>query len=69
MARAKDDTILVANQAFFHNGGYVPKGATVRAGHPILEGRELLFCPIELDYEVETTTRRGQHELTLGGAS
>lgn len=53
MARARDESILVAREAFFYEGGHVPKGTTARTGHPIIKGRESLFSPIEVDYEIE----------------
>ena len=31
---------------------YITAGQTARAGHPILEGREALFEPFKVDYEV-----------------
>lgn len=40
----------------FERGGetvQVQGGATVRAGHPIMEGREDMFTPLVLDYEYE----------------
>lgn len=37
---------------------YVHKGVTrVREGHPMLEGREELFGPIDVHYDVEQATR------------
>jgi hypothetical protein len=32
---------------------YITAGQTARAGHPILKGREALFEPFKVDYEVE----------------
>jgi hypothetical protein len=38
---------------------YIHEGVTrVRAGHPILEGREHLFKPIDVHYDVEDTRAR-----------
>jgi len=31
---------------------YITAGQTARAGHPILEGREALFEPFKVDYEL-----------------
>lgn len=32
---------------------YITAGQTAREGHPILKGREALFEPFKVDYEVE----------------
>lgn len=49
--------IMVATSTFLfeHNGvlKHVPQGTTVRVGHPILKGREDLFHPLVVDYEIE----------------
>jgi hypothetical protein len=61
MART-DDTILVAHSSFaMANGVVVHKGTTVRVGHPMLKGREELFSPLVVDYEVEEQPAPGRH--------
>ena len=55
--------ILVARETavFVFEGARVVihEGLTrVRAGHPILEGREHLFRPIDVHYDVEDTRAR-----------
>ncbi|WP_119728343.1 hypothetical protein [Thermomonospora amylolytica] len=57
------DDILVAKKTatFDYNGEriVVHAGITrVRAGHPMLEGREDLFEPIDVHYDVEDATAR-----------
>ena len=54
---------------------YITAGQTARAGHPILNGREALFEPFKVDYEVgdeapavEQTAEAGD-ELPKGNAS
>jgi len=34
----------------------IPLGTRVRAGHPIMAGRESFFAPLEIHYEYETAT-------------
>lgn len=52
-----DDTILVAHTAFAMNDGTViHEGTTVRLGHPMLDGKEALFSPLVVDYEVDEQT-------------
>lgn len=50
--------LLVAKNAmvFVHDGRRVRicKGTLVRAGHPILKGREDLFEPVTVEYDVES---------------
>lgn len=53
--------IFVARESFSTDLDGVPvtvqKGATrVRAGHPLLQGREDLFEPITVHYDVEQAT-------------
>lgn len=52
------DILVCRESAAFTFGGeriVIHKGKTrVRAGHPILEGREHLFEPITVHYDVET---------------
>lgn len=48
-----EDTILVAKDSFWHSGGIVHAGTTVRVGHPLLEGRENLFSPLVVEYDVD----------------
>jgi hypothetical protein len=31
---------------------YITAGQTVRAGHPILKGREAMFVPLKVDYDL-----------------
>lgn len=65
MART-DDTILVAHSSFaMADGVVVHKGTTVRVGHEILRGREDLFEPLVVDYEVdEQAPATGRHAGT-----
>lgn len=61
MANAAD--IYVAKESFVtHFEGaeiIVHKGSTrVRAGHPLLKGREALFEPLKVHYDVEQATSR-----------
>ncbi len=56
---SESSDILVARQSavFTHDGEriVIHKGQTrVRAGHPIVEGREDLFEPLTVHYDVET---------------
>jgi hypothetical protein len=62
MART-DDTILVAHTAFaMSDGRVVHRGQTVRVGHPILKGRESMFSPLVVDFEVDDqTSNAGRH--------
>lgn len=58
---ARDRNILVANTnaAIVHDGQSVMlhRGRThVRAGHPILAGREHMFEQLHVDYDVEQAT-------------
>lgn len=60
MAKSKPQQgqIYVAKESFSVdlNGASVPvvgDVTTVREGHPLLEGREHLFKPVVVDYEVE----------------
>jgi hypothetical protein len=48
-----DGTVFVAKDTFFYDGGMVSKGATVRAGHPLLEAHGDMFAPLRVDYEHE----------------
>lgn len=59
MPTSKKHEILVARESavFTHDGEkhVIHRGITrVRAGHPILEGREDLFEPLTVHYDVET---------------
>lgn len=51
------DQIMVATNSFvFEHKGvtmHVPKGATVRVGHSLLKGREDMFRPLVVDYDIE----------------
>lgn len=54
-----DGNILVARETamFVYEGErvYIHEGVTrVREGHPMLEGREHLFKPIDVHWEIET---------------
>ncbi len=55
---SETDILVCRESAVFQFGGervVVHKGQTrVRAGHPILEGREHLFEPLRVHYDVET---------------
>lgn len=46
--------MLVVKSAFMYNGTtLVPKGSTVREGHPMIKGNEHLFKPSdEADFEL-----------------
>lgn len=57
-----DDTIYVATRTFVTTLDgkrvMVNRGKTrVRHGHPLLKGREDLFSPIEVQYDVEQATK------------
>ncbi len=63
MPQKSEPDIYVATETFSADIGGSPqmiyKGITrVRAGHPLLKGREALFAPVEnsVDYEVEQAT-------------
>lgn len=47
---AKKNLIYEATQDFYLRGVYVPKGATVMAGHALLKGRANLFKPFVPTY-------------------
>jgi hypothetical protein len=54
-------TIFVARASFVCDldgeSVHVPRGATVRDGHPLLEGREDLFGPLTVDFEHHETRK------------
>lgn len=53
VARQDGMIVLDGERVFIH------KGVTrVRAGHPLLEGREDLFEPLSVQYDVEDATAR-----------
>lgn len=58
---AASNRILVAKHAFvFAQDGKevsVRKGATVRVGHPILDGNAVHFESLQVDYDVEDKPR------------
>lgn len=63
-----DAELYMATDRFVdHRSGapvVVPKGATARAGHPIIAAFPTLWVPLQVDYEVEAkpaakATRRG----------
>lgn len=62
MARGKpEDGIFVAKESFTTEVDGVPTIIRagldrVRAGHPLLEGREHLFEPLTVQYDVEQAT-------------
>lgn len=61
MAKAKDPTLYVATDSFTVRYQGVDhtfeKGVTrVRAGHPVMVGREHMFEPIRAHYEWEAAT-------------
>lgn len=60
-----EDTILKASEAFTteHDGveRHVRKGETFRVGHPLVEGREELFEPFEIDNEYEEPEEPSKH--------
>jgi hypothetical protein len=35
----------------------IPAGTRVRAGHPLMAGREQFFAPLEIQYDVEAATK------------
>lgn len=39
----------------------VVAGATVREGHPLLEGRDELFNPFKVDFETDAEAEVGKH--------
>lgn len=49
--------VLVAKASFFyeHDGVavMVPRGAVVRVGHPVLDGRGDMFGPVHVDFDLE----------------
>jgi len=58
---AQEDQIMVAKESFFtrwdgEDRQFIAGMTRVRAGHPILVGREHLFEPIGAHYEVEQAT-------------
>lgn len=56
MASTPDKLFVCKNTFVFEVDGVleaVRQGAVVRAGHPIMDGREDMFAPIHVDYEVE----------------
>lgn len=55
--------LFVANESFSVNldgvNHVVNKGQTrVRAGHPIMKGREMYFEPLTVHYDIETATAK-----------
>lgn len=60
--------ILVAKASFFyeHDGVsvMVPKGATVRAGHPVLDGRGDMFAPVGVDFDVDEVASTAVEQAT-----
>lgn len=59
MASAPDRLFVCKNTFMFETDGVlevVKQGAIVRAGHPVMVGREGMFTPIRVDYELPTKT-------------
>lgn len=49
--------IFVCRETFWHGSELFEAGITrIREGHPIMEGREHLFEPITVHYELERAT-------------
>jgi len=51
-----DDIFVATAGAVAFIGGRritIQEGATARAGHPILEGREHLFAPLQVDFDLD----------------
>ena len=48
-----EDGIFVCVSPFRVKGHVIRRGTTVRVGHPLLKGREMLFRPFKVDYEFE----------------
>lgn len=51
------DDVVVAKATFFYEqdgvSELVPRGATVRVGHPMLDGRENMFGPVTVDFDLD----------------
>ena len=60
-------SVMVVKQSFVYvEEGiehFVPKGATVRVGHPLLTGREEYFKPLKVDFEYESPGRRNAAQV------
>lgn len=53
---AHDDVVVAKATFFYEQDGIselVPKGATVRLGHPMLDGREEKFGPVIVDFDFD----------------
>lgn len=63
MAARTEDTILVVRESFVYAGGRVNKGQLVRVGHPLITGRESLFVPLVVDYDLDEPVAKpvGRH--------
>jgi hypothetical protein len=52
--------IYVAKNSFVYEEDgmvkHVPQGATIRAGHPLLKGREGFFSPLVIDFDLAEPT-------------
>ncbi|USC17034.1 hypothetical protein [Rhodococcus sp. 11-3] len=48
---ATDKSIFVVKTPFWYKGQVIPRGATVRVGHPLLEAGAHLFRPLEVDFD------------------
>lgn len=47
-----------AIDSFYYRNTFVPAGALVREGHEILEGREELFRPAQVLFEVDEAPKK-----------
>ena len=59
MAAASDIYVAAKTAVFEHDGTrvrIVGGQTTVRAGHPLLDGREELFRPLTVDYDTDGDT-------------
>jgi hypothetical protein len=65
---ATEDGILVATHSFWHGNKMVRKGATARAGHPLVETYPRLFEPLTIDFDHEEppTSRHAKRDEPKG---
>lgn len=63
---AQEESLLQATDSFhFVSDDGVPttvnKGAVVRVGHPVTNGREAYFAPLVVDYDLDEPKPVGRH--------
>lgn len=63
---AQEESLLQATETFhFVRADGVPivvnRGAIVRIGHPLINGREALFAPLTVDFEHGEPAKPGRH--------